>query len=78
MTSACVNVSRRQVVQALMVALVVVMPHKGRDVSLEIAGQEVILQQCAVLECLMPSLDLAPVFADDTVRPVCDMRLSSR
>ena len=32
---------------------------EGRDVSLEIAGQIVILEQDAVLECLVPALDLA-------------------
>jgi len=55
---ACVNVSRRQVSQALMIALVIVMSDEGRDVRFEIAGQEVILQQDAVPESLVPMLDI--------------------
>ena len=42
-----------------MVALVVVMPDEGSDVVLEVAGQEVILQQDAVLDRLMPTFDFA-------------------
>ena len=42
-----------------MVALVIVMIYKGLDLSFEIAGQEVVFQQDAVLQSLMPPLDLA-------------------
>ncbi len=42
-----------------MVALVVVMIDKGLDLGFEIAGQEVVFQQDAVLQSLMPPLDLA-------------------
>ena len=59
MAAACVDISRRQVVQALMVALMVVVSDEGCDVRFEITWQEVVLQQDAVLECLMPSSPLA-------------------
>ena len=35
------------------------MLHKGRDLRLQIAGQVVVLEQDAVLQRLMPALDLA-------------------
>jgi hypothetical protein len=37
----------------------VVMRHEGRDLTFEIAGEVVVLEQDAVLERLMPALDLA-------------------
>ena len=42
-----------------MVALMVVMIDEGFDLGFEIAGQEVVFQQDAVLEGLVPALDLA-------------------
>jgi hypothetical protein len=39
--------------------LMVVTRHEGGDLSFEIAGQVVVLKQDAVLERLMPALDLA-------------------
>ena len=42
-----------------MVALVVVMIDKGLDLGFKIAGQEVVFQQDAVLQSLMPPLNLA-------------------
>jgi len=57
--SAEVDVGRRDVVEALMDALVIVVIDKGRDLRLDIAGQEVVFEQDAVLEGLMPTLDLA-------------------
>ena len=54
-----VDVSRREIVQALVIAGMVVMRHEGRDLAFEIAGQVVVLEQDAVLERLMPALDLA-------------------
>lgn len=54
-----VGVGRRHVVQAFMVTLVVVVLDEGLDLSLEVAGQEAVLQQNTVLECLVPTLDLA-------------------
>ena len=35
------------------------MPHEGGDLAFEIAGQVIVLKQDAVLEGLMPALDLA-------------------
>ena len=54
-----VDIGRRDVVQALMITLMVVMIHKGFDVSFKITGQEVIFEQDAVFQGLMPALDLA-------------------
>ncbi|MFT5742865.1 MAG: hypothetical protein ACI86S_000927 [Paracoccaceae bacterium] len=42
-----------------MVALVVVVIEEGFDLCFEIAQQEVVFQQDAVLERLMPTLNLA-------------------
>jgi hypothetical protein len=39
--------------------VVFVLRHEGRDLAFEIAGQVVVLKQDAVLERLMPALDLA-------------------
>lgn len=49
MTSTCVDICRCEVVQALVIALMVIVPDEGRDVRFKIAGQEVVLQQDAVL-----------------------------
>ena len=54
-----INVGRGQVSQALMVPMVVVVIDEGADLPLEIAGQEVVFQQDAVLQRLMPAFDLA-------------------
>jgi len=42
-----------------MVALMVVVAHKRRDMRFKITGQEVVFLQNAVLECQMPAFDLA-------------------
>jgi len=42
-----------------MIALVIVMLDEGADLGLEIAGQEVVFEQDAVFEGLVPALDLA-------------------
>ena len=47
------------VVEALVIAPVVVMLDEGADLSLQVVGQEVIFQEDAVLLGLMPTLDLA-------------------
>ena len=47
------------VAQALVVALVVVMIDKGLDLGFKIARHEVVSHQDAVLQNLMPPLDLA-------------------
>ena len=54
-----VGVCWRHVVQALVVALVIVVLHERLDLGLEVAGQEVVFQQDAVLQGLVPALDLA-------------------
>ena len=42
-----------------MIALVVLVIHEGFDVSFDITGQEVVLEQDAVFQGLMPALYLA-------------------
>ena len=54
-----VGIGGRHVVQALVLALVVVVLDERLDLGLEVAGQAVILQQDAVLHGLVPALDLA-------------------
>ena len=54
-----VDVSRSEIVEALVIAGMVVVLDEGRDLAFEIAGQVVMLEQDAVLERLMPALDLA-------------------
>src|ERR1700721_2557575 len=54
--------SRRQpgkIVEALVIAGMVVVRHEGGDLAFEIAGQVLVVKQDAVLERLMPALDLA-------------------
>jgi predicted oxidoreductase len=57
--SAEVGVGGGHVVQALVVALVVIVLNEGFDLGLEVAGQEVVFQQDAVFQGLVPALDLA-------------------
>ena len=54
-----VDVSRSEIAEALVIAGMVVVVDEGRDLAFEIAGQVVVLEQDAVLERLMPALDLA-------------------
>ena len=54
-----VDVRRRDVVQALVEALMVVVVDEGFDLRFEITGQEVVFEQDAVLQSLVPTLDLA-------------------
>ena len=54
-----VDVGRREVAQALVVAQVIVVGDESADLGLEVARQVVILEQDSVLERLMPALDLA-------------------
>ena len=42
-----------------MVPLVIVVLDEGLDLGLEVAGQEVVLEQDAVLQGLMPAFDLS-------------------
>lgn len=54
-----VGIGRCDVVQALVVALVVVVLDEGLDLLFEIARQEVVFQQHTVLQGLMPAFDFA-------------------
>ena len=54
-----VDVGRRDVGEALVVAMVVVMIDEGADLHFQISGQIVVFEQDPVLERLMPALDLA-------------------
>ena len=54
-----VDVSRSEIAEALVIAGMVVVLDEGRDLAFEIAVQVVMLEQDAVLERLMPALDLA-------------------
>ena len=58
MASACVDISRREVIQALMIALMVVVANERSDLVFKVTGQEVVLQQDAVLERLMPTFEV--------------------
>jgi len=54
-----VGICRRDVVEALLIALMVVMLDERFDLALKIAVQELVFQQDAVLKCLLSALDLA-------------------
>src|SRR5881392_2759163 len=57
-TASKVDVGRGEIVDALVVSAVVVVVDEGRDLGFEVAGQEVVFQQDAVFESLVPALDL--------------------
>jgi hypothetical protein len=54
-----VGVGRSDVVEALVVAPVIVVLDEGPDLAFEVARQEVVFEQDAVLEGLVPALNLA-------------------
>jgi hypothetical protein len=54
-----VGVGGRYVVQALVVTLLVIVLDEGLDLGLKVTGQEVVFEQDAVLQGLVPALDLA-------------------
>jgi hypothetical protein len=54
-----VDVGRREVFQALVIALVIVVFDEPADAGFKVAGQVIVFQQDAVLQRLMPALDLA-------------------
>src|SRR5512133_3615430 len=66
-----VDVSRRQVVQALVVSTVVVVPDELLDAPFELSWQVVVVQQDPVFHRAMISLDLA--LRHRVVRPAADM-----
>src|SRR5271157_4987082 len=57
--SSKIDVSGCEVVDALVIADVVIVPDEGVDLLLEIAGQIIVVEQNAVLQGLMPTLDLS-------------------
>ena len=57
LTAPEVDVGRGEIVDALVIAPVVVVRDECVDLSFEIAGQIIVLEQDAVLERLMPALD---------------------
>src|SRR4051794_23648629 len=59
LTTIEVDIGRSEVVQALLVTPVVVVIDEGSDPRLERAGQAGVLEQDAVLQGLVPALDLA-------------------
>src|SRR5437016_8597901 len=66
-----VDVSRRQVVHALVVSTVVVVPDELLDALFELSWQVVVVQQDPVFHRAMISLDLA--LRHRVVRPAADM-----
>ena len=54
-----VDVCRREVVEALVVAAMIVVVDEVGDGAFEIAGQVVVLEQDSAFQCEMPTLDLA-------------------
>ena len=59
LTASEVDVGRCEITQALVISMMIVIIDERRDLSLEVTGQEVVLQKDAVLQCLMPAFDLA-------------------
>lgn len=54
-----VDVSGCQVLQALVISSMIVVADEPANLALEITGEEVVFQQDAVLQGLVPSFDLA-------------------
>ena len=54
-----VDVGRRKIVEALVIAPMIVALDEGCDLGFEIAGQEVVLQEETILQGLVPALDLS-------------------
>src|SRR3974377_778293 len=69
--SAEVDVSRRQIVQALVISAIVIVLNELADAQLELAWQVVVLEQCAVFHRAVRALDLALLHR--MVRPAADM-----
>jgi hypothetical protein len=65
-----VDIGRREIGQALVVSRLVVLGHEGGDLAFEIAGPVIVLKQDAVLERLMPALDLA---VSEVIRGAADV-----
>ena len=54
-----VDVGRSEIVEALVVSAMIVMFDEGRDLGFEVFLKEVVFEQDAVLERLVPAFDLA-------------------
>ena len=67
-----VDVSGGEIVQALVIAAVIVMLDKVGNGPFEVAGQIVVFKQDATLQREMPSLDLALGSSDDRAFHGCD------
>ena len=59
LTTTEVNIGRGQIVDTLVIALVVVMIHEGFNAGFKVTREEVVFQQDAVFQGLMPSFNLA-------------------
>lgn len=70
------------VVQDLVIALMVIVAVKDFVLGVEVAGQEAVFQQYAVLKGLMPSLDLAwrlgMIKCTERMRMLCSCTPSAR
>ena len=72
-----VDVGGREVFQALVIALVIVVFDEPADASFKIARQVIVFQQDAVLQRLMPALDLPLRLRMMGAPRTCAMRCSS-
>jgi len=54
-----VDIGRGQIIDALVIAVVVVVIHEGFNAGLKISGEEVVIQQDTILQGLVPSFNLA-------------------
>ena len=63
-----VDVCGREVVDALVVSLMVVMINECLDLRFEVCREEVVVQQDAVFQGLMPSLDLALCLSETPIK----------
>ncbi len=59
LTPSEVDIGRGQIIDALVIAVVVVVIHEGFNAGLKISGEEVVFQQDAVLQGLALSFNLA-------------------
>ena len=59
MAASGVDVCGREVLQALMIALMIVVADKRIDLCFQVTGQVVVLEQGGVRQCVMPTLYLA-------------------
>ena len=59
LSSAELDISRSEIVDALVIALTAIISHEGFDLSFQFTGQVVIVKQDPALERLMPPFNLA-------------------